>query len=243
MVGHCSKCHKVWKLKTEQGVCQWCGQMGICQTTKTQALRSIKSSRRQRQRQALAHGNGYDQLQGEWLTYYEVASKFNHKAKVEYREDLLQDIILTLASVASNNGHKPFTLPMMYRIASVSVANYWRGHYQLTNGLDCRWCSKAQKRSCKEDNLYSRCPRAVRLESLSKPIVDSEGNTTELGELVADDKAIDLDEWLDTKRFLLGCPQRLIAIANKLTDGEALSSYDRLYLCRYRKKQQQRLPI
>ena len=34
------------------------------------------------------------------------------------------------------------------------------------------------------------------MESLNKPIIDSEGNLTELGELIADDKAIDLDAWV-----------------------------------------------
>ena len=43
------------------------------------------------------NSNGYDHLQGEWLTYYKVASRFTHKAKAEDTEDLLHDIILTLA--------------------------------------------------------------------------------------------------------------------------------------------------
>ncbi|MFC2072695.1 hypothetical protein ACFLUU_08385 [Chloroflexota bacterium] len=29
--GHCSRCQKVWTLKTGQGVCQWCGHLAICQ--------------------------------------------------------------------------------------------------------------------------------------------------------------------------------------------------------------------
>ncbi len=57
--------------------------------------------------------------------------------------------------------------------------------------------------------------------------MDSEGNTTELGELIADDKAIDLDEWLDIKTFLSGCPQRLIAIAERTTEGQALTVAER----------------
>ena len=34
------------------------------------------------------------------------------------------------------------------------------------------------------------------LESLDKPILDSEGNLTTLGELIADDKALELDGWV-----------------------------------------------
>jgi hypothetical protein len=151
--------------------------------------------------------------------------------------------VLTFAEVARDNGHKPFTVAMMYRIASYTVANYWRSYYKLANGLDCGSCSKARRQKCKEDDLYSQCPRAIKLESLSKPITDSEGNITELGELIADDKAIDLAEWLDRKTFLLGCPQRLIAIADKIRKGEGLTATDSQYLWRYRKRQQQPLPM
>jgi hypothetical protein len=149
--------------------------------------------------------------------------------------------MLTFAEVARNNGHKPFTVGMMYRIASYTVANYWRSYYKLANGLDCRWCSKAQRQKCKGGDLYSQCPRAIKLESLSKPITDAEGNITELGELIADDKAIDLAEWLDQKTFLLGCPQRLIAIAEKRLEGILLDKVDQKYLERYRQREQKRL--
>ena len=45
---------------------------------------------------------------------------------------------------------------------------------------------------------------------------------TELGELIADDKALDLDAWVDARTFLLGFPQRLMEIADKIDNGEAL---------------------
>jgi len=188
-------------------------------------------------------GNGYDQLQGEWLAYYKVASHFSYKAKAQDREDLLHDIMIVLADVASNNGHKPFTEPAMYRVASVTVAHYWRAQYKHTNGLECGSCSKAQRRKCREDWLYRECPKAIRIESLDKPITDSEGNITELGELIADDKAIDLDQWLDSKTFLLGCPQKLIDIAHKIRNGDNLTATDSQYLWRYRKRQQKTLPM
>jgi len=204
-------------------------------------LRSIKSRANGRKRQAPSNGNGYDSLDGDWLTYYKVASRFAHKAIAQDREDLLHDIIVTLADVASSNGHKPFTEPAMYRVASITVVHYWRAQYKLTNGLDCGSCSKAQRKECKEHDLYSDCPKAIKLEYLSKPITDSEGNLTELGELIADDKAIDLDAWLDAKAWLLGCPQRLIGIAHKRVDGIPLTKYEQLYLCRFWKKHQKRL--
>jgi hypothetical protein len=106
------------------------------------------------------------------------------------REDLLHTIILTLAVAERNNGHKPFTIATMHRIASRCVADYWRNHYKLTMGLDCRHCSKTQRQKCKESDLYTECPKAIKLEYLSKPIVDGEGNLTELGELIADPKSL-----------------------------------------------------
>jgi hypothetical protein len=76
------------------------------------------------------------------------------------------------------------------------------------------------------------------VESLYKPIIDSEGNLTELGELIADDKALDLADWLDYKTFLLTCPDRLITIAGKIQQGEALANADMIYLCRWRQREQ-----
>ena len=238
--GFCSKCGKIWTLETGQGVCQWCNKPSSCQTTTTQPRR-IKSSSRQRQRQAEHNGNGYDHLDGEYATYYKVASQFSHKAKAEDTEDLLHDIILTLAVAERNNGHKPFTEAAMYRIASRRVADYWRDHYKLTNGLTCCSCSKAQRQKCRSEDLYHECPKAIKLEYLSKPILDSEGNLTELGELIADDKALDLAEWLDIRTFLLGCPDRLIAIAQKRQDGIPLTNGELLYLSKWRRKEQTRL--
>ena len=161
--------------------------------------------------------------------------------KPQDKEDILHTIMATLAGVKRNNGHRPFTEAVMYRIASRTVADYWRTYYKASNGLDCGSCSKGQRQKCKEDDLYSECPKAVKLESLDKPIIDNEGHTTELGELIADDKALDLDAWLDARTFLSGFPQRLLLIARKLNNGEALTPYDRLYLCRFRKREQKTL--
>jgi len=126
----------------------------------------------------------------------------------------------------------------MYRIASFTKAQYWREHYKRTNGLTCGNCSKAQRAKCKEDNLYSQCPKLVKVESLNKPIVDSQGNLTELGELIADDKALDIDAWIDARTFLLGAPERLLTIGTKLRDGEAMTNAERLYLSKWRRREQ-----
>jgi len=232
MTGHCSNCGKVWTLDTAQGVCQWCGKQGVCQTSRTQASRSIKS--RGEKRQATDNGGGYDQLPEPYLTFHNVASRYSHKAPAQDRGDLLHDIIVALADVARR---KPLTEPAMYRIASLTRADYWRAHYKLTNGIDCGSCSKAQRRKCKEHWLYGECPKAIKLEYFSKPVTDSEGNITELGELIADDHAIDLDDWLDAKAFRLGLPQRLIGIAHKRREGIPLDRKERTYLNHYQTRQ------
>jgi hypothetical protein len=174
----------------------------------------------------------------DWDKYIAVAERFQHKAKAQDREDLKHTIILRLAQVASNNGHKPFTEALMYRIASYIVADYWRSQYRLNNGLDCGSCSRTQRQKCRKDWQYTECPKAIKLEYLSKPIIDDNGKTTELGELIADDKAIDLDAWLDAKTWLLGCSKRLIDIAHKIDNGDGLTHADCQYLYRFRKREQ-----
>jgi hypothetical protein len=129
----------------------------------------------------------------------------------------------------------------MYRIASYVVADYWRSQYKLTNGLDCGSCKKSQRQKCRKDWVYPECPKAIKLEYLSKPIIDDDGNITKLGELIADDKSIDLDAWVDAKTYLLSFPKRLINIAHKIDNGDNLTNAEMIYLCRFRKKEQTKL--
>ena len=236
--GHCNRCNKVWTLKTGQGICQWCLKPASCQSS-TSKPRHIKSRSNVRRKQPNGNGNGYDHLQGEWLNYYKVALPFANS--VPDREDLLHTIISNLADAGRNNGHKPDNLSWMYRIASFTKAQYWRDHYRQINGLDCGRCSNKQRQKCKRDWLYGKCPKLVKIESLNKPIADNEGNLTELGELIADDKALDLDAWLDCKTFLLTSPERLILIGEKIRDGIALTNKEHQYLWRFRRKEQKSL--
>ena len=71
--------------------------------------------------------------------------------------------------------------------------------------------------------------------------MDGEGNITELGELIADPKSLDLDAWDRDYLWQIGYKPRLVAIALKLHTGEALTNRDKIYLCRYRKQEQKRL--
>jgi hypothetical protein len=156
-------------------------------------------------------------------------------------EDLLHTIIANLIDAGRNNGHKPDNPSWMYRIASFTKAQYWREHFKLNNGLTCCNCSKAQRQKCKEEWLYGKCPKAIKMESLNKPILDGEGNLTELGDLIADDKSLPLDAWLDNKTFMLTSPERLLLIGEKIRDGIALTKAEQKYLERYRKREQKKL--
>jgi hypothetical protein len=156
-------------------------------------------------------------------------------------EDLLHTIIANLAEADRNNGHKPDNPSWMYRIASFTKAQYWREHYKHNNGLTCGNCSKAQRRKCKDDDLYTRCPKAIKLESLNKPIIDSEGNLTELGELIVDPKSLDLDAWDRDSLWQIGYKPRLVEIALKLHRGEALTNAELLCLSKLRRQEQKKL--
>jgi len=245
MTGHCSKCHKVWTLETGQGLCQWCGQLAVCQNQRTQALHNIKSRSNGSKRQAESNHNGYDQLEGDWLTYYKVARYFVHRVKFEDREDFLHDTMLEMAKVKAKYEltGKPLTEAGLMRVASYELTGYWTHLRRLTTWLDCGNCSKEQRRKCCEQLLYSECPKFHQLVSLSAVVdsPDGDGEPSELIEFIADDKAIDLDAWLDARRILLGLPKRLVQIGYKLYSGIPLDWKEWGYLQRFRKQAQKRL--
>jgi len=217
----------------------WCGQTETGQPTATKP-RQLKCNESTRGRQADNGRNGYDHLPEPYLTYYKVALWFAQKALLDEQEDLLHDIIEGLARVAK---HKTLSEAAMYRIAEHIKDHYWYKHYAYHNGLDCQHCSKAQRAKCRVNWAYSDwpyydCHRAVTLESINQPIIDSEGNITELAELITDDKALDLPEWVDARTFLIGAPIRLKQIALKLRKGDTLTHAERQYLTKLRKRYQ-----
>ena len=150
----------------------------------------------------------YDRLDGEWLNWYQVAHRFEHKVPAQDRGDIKHNIILELAKARARDG-KPIPIPRAYRIASLVVALYWRQE--------------------------TRKPTML---SLNSEIDNGDGDSTELIETIADDKAIDLSAWLDAKTWLIGCPIRLVQIAHKKLDGQALTHGDRTYLWKLRKRDQ-----
>ena len=191
----------------------------------------------------------YDQLDGKWRDWLEVARRFEHKARAQDRLDLRHTIILAFADQQARNerlGKPDLSFYGMLRIASHCVADYWREINKATirvcvlNGLPrtadhkCSFVGKPSK--------CSQCPfLAVRpIESLNTELEDIDGNTVELIDTLADD-SVDIEAWLERSTWELGYPKRLVEIGNKLDNGKALSGYERLYLCRYRHKHQKRL--
>jgi hypothetical protein len=71
----------------------------------------------------------YDQLDGKWRQWLEVARRFNHKAKAQDRLDLRHTIIVAFDDQQARNerlGKPDLSLYGMLRIASHCVADYWR---------------------------------------------------------------------------------------------------------------------
>ena len=145
-----------------------------------------------------------------WLTFDDIARRFEHKARHDDREDLRHDIILRLAEIANRNGND-LTKPAMLRVASYVIQEYWH-------------------------NLK----RKPSLLSLNNETTDDEGNTVELWETLADDKAIDFEAWQDAKQWLLGCPRRLVQIAYKRYAGKPVNRNDDRYIERWRQKELQK---
>ncbi len=147
--------------------------------------------------------------------YITVADRYQCKAKWQDREDLNHTIILSLAQAQlrlDNNGGGQLSDVAMLRIASYECQKYWRA-----------------------------LKRQLTILSLNTEIYDGDGNTTELIDTVADDKAIELDAWLDARTWLLGCPRRLIVIASKRLKGIALEPKEKMYLQRFRQREQKSL--
>lgn len=145
----------------------------------------------------------------DWEKYIDIASRFQYKAKPEDREDLKQTIIVRLADVElkyNGNGNS-LTKWGMLRVASYTVLEYWR-----------------------------EVMRLPRITSLNGTIDDGDGNKTEFYQMLADDKAIDLDDWLDAKLWLYRAPPRLVKIAYKKVAGYPLTKAEQTYLDRQRQK-------
>jgi hypothetical protein len=149
----------------------------------------------------------------DWSKYIAVADRFQHKAKAQDIEDLNHTIVLSLAQAQTAKDNNGGG--QLSDIAMLRVASY-----------ECQKYWRQQK-------------RLLTILSLNTELNDGDG--IELIDTLADDKAIDLDAWLDARTFLLGCPMRLIVIAGKRLKGIPLDHKDREYLRRFRQREQKSL--
>jgi len=201
-----------------------------------------RSNGHKRQGDGNHNGNGYDQLDGNWALYYKVAKYFVHKVKFEDKDDFLHDLLLEMAKVKAKYevSGKPLTEAGLMRVASYQLTEYWERLRRFTTWLDCGNCSKEQRRKCREEDLYSECPKFHQLVSLNTEIDgDGDGHKAELMDFLADENAIDIVARLDARRFLLGCPKRLVQIAYKMYSGYRLDGKEQDYLDHWRKKNDQ----
>jgi len=149
----------------------------------------------------------------DWGEYITIADRYQHKARTQDREDLSHTIILSLAD------------------AQLKLDN--NGGGQLSDVSMLRIASyECQK-------YWRQIKRQLTILSLNNELNDGDG--IELIDTVADDKAIDLDAWLDARTWLLGCPKRLVVIASKRLKGITLDNKDKCYLQRFRQKEQKSL--
>ena len=182
----------------------------------------------------------YGKLEGRWGEFAKIAQRFGEKARQEDREDLTQDILVRLAELDQS---QELSEQAQYRIASYVVMAYWRdlitrqvrvcvysGYPKEPDNDRCRLKDKPSK--CGDCSFLAKRP----VVSLQTPVSD-DGEETELWETIADDKAVDLECWLDTNTFLAGCPKRLVEVAQKRVEGKALNNADKLYLGRWRQKE------
>ncbi len=159
----------------------------------------------------------YDRLNGDWGLFYKVARYFVHKVKFEDREDFLHDLMLEMAKVKAKYEAKGklLTEAGLMRVASYQVTEYWH-------------------------TLMRHRPTVLSLNDKADN-GNGDGEAGEIIDFLADDNTVDLDLMLDIRRFLLGCPRRLVQIAYKKYNGIELKDNDRKYLYKWRKNHQKSL--
>jgi hypothetical protein len=187
--------------------------------------------------------NGYDKLEGDWLTYYKVGKRFISKVKPEDKEDFLHDLFLAFARVKASYTAKgkELTEGGLVRIAQYEVADYWRKWFKRANGIDCSRCSQSQRQKCKDWQLYTDCPKAIKLERLDKLVEDGNGDSTPFYELIADDKAVDLVAMVDARLTLDSYPTKAVKLLYKRYAGYPLEKAEGNYLRRFLRRTQKTL--
>jgi hypothetical protein len=163
-----------------------------------------------RQDDGNSYHNDYDELEGDWAVFYKIARYFVYKVKKEDRADFLHDLLLEMAKVKAKYEAqgKPLTEAGLMWVGRYEVRKYWE-----------------------KQRLLAR----VIVVSLNKQI-GADGGKTELGEMLADDRVLDLDALVDAKRFLEICPKSVVRIVYKRYNGLPVSDTERALFSYYRRK-------
>ena len=159
----------------------------------------------------------YEHLEGDWALFYEVARYFTHKVKYEDREDFLHDLMLEMAKVKAKYEAKGklLTEAGLMRVASYEVTEYWH-------------------------TLMRHRPTILSLNERADN-GNGDGEAGEIIDFLADDNTVDLDLKLDARRFLLGCPRRIVQIAYKRYSGYRLEHKEQKCLDKWLKTTQKPL--
>ena len=189
------------------------------------------------------NGNGYDNLSGDYASFYKVAKRFNHRVKPEDKEDFLHDLFIAFIRVKAGYRAKgkELTEGGLMRVAKYELADYWRKHFKRVNGVECGRCAKEQRARCKESDLYRDCPKAIRMESLDRLVEDGNGDSTPFAEFIADDRAVDLLAMVEARFTLNSYPAKAVKLLYKRYAGYRLDNKEQVYLNRFRKRLQKTL--
>ena len=188
-------------------------------------------------------GYAEGKLKGDWAVFVKIAGYFVNKVLPEDREDFFQNLLVEMAKVKAKYAAKgkPLTEASLMMVAKYELKDYWAKRRYRLFGLDCRHCTIEQSRECYTTIMEpTDCPKkkARLLLSLNKTIGDEDGNghkATELGDLIADTKPIDLDAKLDARAILQRLPKRVVRIGYKVYAGIPLETGERKYLKRWQK--------
>ena len=185
-------------------------------------------------------GYAKGEMEGDWTLFSKIAGYFVNKVLANDREDFFHDLLIEMAKVKAKYElkGKPLTEAGLMRVASYELKGYWDKRRYRLFGLNCTHCTSEQRQECYTMREPSRCPKgkAHRLLSLDKPVKNNDGDKlTELRELIACNKPIDLDAKLDARRILQGLPKRLVKIGYKIYAGIPLETKEKRYFHQWQK--------
>jgi len=180
-------------------------------------------------------------LEGDWAVFTRIAGYFENKVPPQDREDFFQNLLVEMDKVKAKYAvrGKPLTEASLMMVAKYELKDYYIKRKYRHFGFKCTHCTIEQHREC-ETKLPSDCPKkkARRIVSLNKILKDEDGDghkPTELIDLIADTKTIDLAARLDARSILKSLPKRIVRIGYKIYAGIPLETEEKKYLKHWQK--------